>query len=230
MALVWVLDLSPDQAEGCDHLYPRALRWLSDAERSHCQRLQCLESRRRFVFARAALRRLLGAHRGLAPAALALRRLPGGKPVVPGGPHFNLSHSGHRALLAVSDLAPVGVDVERLQVRPALALARRFFSAAELGWLRRRGTADLQQAFHCLWTAREALLKRTGEGLSGLSGLELAPEPLRVLRGAVCPLWPLDVGPGYVASLASTDPEVRIRPLTLPDLFSPPAPGWGSRW
>jgi 4'-phosphopantetheinyl transferase len=46
--------------------------------------------------------------------AAALQYHPNGKPYLPGGPHFNISHSGRLALLAQSNAAPIGCDVEDL--------------------------------------------------------------------------------------------------------------------
>ncbi|ATZ22481.1 hypothetical protein SLAV_02850 [Streptomyces lavendulae subsp. lavendulae] len=68
------------------------------------------------------LRRVLSAHRGVAPAELRFARRacpccvgPHGRPVLAGSgtPHFSMSHTGGLVLIAVAG-RPVGVDVERL--------------------------------------------------------------------------------------------------------------------
>ena len=78
---------------------------------------------------------------------------PNGKPLLPGGREFCLSHSGTLAVIALDD-APVGADVQ--QVRPVPeAVLRRVLSPAE------RETGD----FFALWTRKEAVLKCLGTGL-----------------------------------------------------------------
>jgi len=75
--------------------------------------------------------------------------------------HFNLSHSGDLALIALAPV-PVGVDLERDAPADAQALAQAWFTPAEQARLA-RGDDD----FLSLWTAREAVLKAMGTGLSG---------------------------------------------------------------
>jgi len=77
------------------------------------------------------------------------------------GLHFNLSHSGDLALIALATV-PVGVDLERDAPADAQALAQIWFTPAEQARLA-RGDDD----FLSLWTAREAVLKAMGTGLSG---------------------------------------------------------------
>lgn len=102
-------------------------------------------------------------------AGLLLRSLAGdapltygehGKPSLPQGPQFSLSHAGNLAALAVSD-APVGVDVE--MPRPVKdSVAKRYFQPEELAWME----ADPLNRFFFLWTRKEAVLKCCGRGLS----------------------------------------------------------------
>jgi 4'-phosphopantetheinyl transferase len=99
---------------------------LSAAERQRLDALRQPADRERFLLGRGALRRLLGAWLALPPAAVPIEVGPHGKPGCPGGPEFNLSHSGDLILLALHPSRPVGVDVE--QARPDLdwrPIARR---------------------------------------------------------------------------------------------------------
>jgi len=77
------------------------------------------------------------------------------------GPHFNLSHSGNLALIALAPV-PVGVDLERDTPADAQALAQAWLTPAEQARL-----ACGDDDFLGLWTAREAVLKAMGTGLSG---------------------------------------------------------------
>ena len=83
-----------------------------------------------------------------------------GRPELPGGPHFSLSHhSGGFAVLAVSDL-PVGVDAEPVTDRRPI-IPRRFLLPDELEWL---GEDPSPERFVRLWTRLEAALKADGRG------------------------------------------------------------------
>ncbi|MBU2581444.1 MAG: 4'-phosphopantetheinyl transferase superfamily protein [Alphaproteobacteria bacterium] len=96
--------------------------------------------------------------------------------------HFNLTHSGEVAAIAVCRTAEVGIDVE--QVRPVSeGLARRYFSSAET-----EGIADLPEAqrlaafFRC-WTRKEAFVKATGEGIRrGLHSFTVSVAPDEAAR------------------------------------------------
>ena len=103
---------------------------------------------------------------------------PGGKPFFPSRPDicFNISHSHGAAVCALHD-KPVGVDIEKLRPAP-----RRLAGGME------------DEAFFRLWTAKEATIKRRGEGIGALL-LPLEPDPrCRCLEGllegyliTVCP-------------------------------------------
>ncbi|OWY37140.1 hypothetical protein CEK28_18420 [Xenophilus sp. AP218F] len=133
----------------------RLRRFAAGAERAAC---------------RAWMTRQLAAWLRVDAAGLRLARGPGGKPHLPDHPdlQFNLSHSGGWAALAIGRGAPVGVDLETRLLPPerALALARRYFSAAEQAWLAAAPDSQRAWRFRCLWSRREAWGKALGEGLS----------------------------------------------------------------
>lgn len=125
---------------------------------------------------------------GVAPEALIFAKGEHGKPYVLNIPyHFSISHSGDYTVLAISD-RPIGVDVEVIRDFSAI-LARRCFNEGELQYIAgnspSRKKSVMQRCFYEIWTAKEAYLKYTGQGLSGgldaLSfGLEKdKPVPLR---------------------------------------------------
>jgi len=74
---------------------------------------------------------------------------PGGKPFLPGGPHFSISHSGGMVLLAVCADSPVGCDVEPVNrtVKHEQAIRRKI------------ALGDESTPFLQLWTAHEARFK-----------------------------------------------------------------------
>ena len=134
-----------------------------------------------------------------------VQRSATGKPWVAGGPHFNLSHSGQLALIAVCADAPVGVDLEAHRVlRNPDGLARRMCSPRELAWARRQD--DLHTALLRLWVRKEALAKAEGGGIAtALSGLDV----LDLVVGFDGADWFVhdlaDPAPGYLAAVSWRD-------------------------
>ncbi|MCI8537367.1 MAG: 4'-phosphopantetheinyl transferase superfamily protein [Oscillospiraceae bacterium] len=108
-------------------------------------------------------------------------RLPGGKPVLSGFP-FSLSHAGDWAVCAVSD-GPVGVDLER--ERPLRHAVERRLTANEQNELGQLPPEQWASGFFDLWVLKEAALKYTGQGLAGLSQVEVSRQPVRVLLPGV---------------------------------------------
>ncbi len=165
---LWAIDL--------DHpLWPQHAGCLDATERQRAQRLLREDLRRRFVAARCALREILALATSQDAAELQLSTAEHGKPRLLGlaAPlYFNLSHSGGMALLALSRVAPVGVDIEMRQPIPDVeALALEHLTAAEwAAFAQRSCSADpaalqRERAFLRLWTRKEACLKAWGCGL-----------------------------------------------------------------
>jgi 4'-phosphopantetheinyl transferase len=191
---------------------------LSTDEQARAARFRGEDLQRRFRVAHGALRVLLGARTGLAPAALRFAGAEGTRPVLADTPprsvSFSLSHSGELALVALTDAAAVGVDVEQLRTLDDTAhLGESVFTPAELRALRAEPAARQQEAWFEAWTRKEAVLKALGTGL-GVEprALELLPPdfvpvaraaalagPLRDAAWTVASFRP---APGYVAALA----------------------------
>jgi len=110
---------------------------------------------------------------------------PHGKPSLNHHPiEFNLSHSGEWALVAVSALSPVGIDIEVIR------------EDVEIGKLLNRIGEDApdvptDQLFQ-LWARRESRSKAAGVGLMDLPG-----PSIHAVR--------LEAPPGYAASVALVD-------------------------
>ena len=94
-----------------------------------------------------------------------------GKPVLSGkaagsGIHFNLSHSGSWALIAISTSGEVGVDIEgRRPQRDISGIADNFFAACEQQAIQAMATTDREAAFYRCWCRKESFAKATGLGL-----------------------------------------------------------------
>ena len=200
---------------------------LSDDERKRADRFRYERHRRRFTVAHATLRGLLGRLVDQDPGALRFRYGEHGKPSLPGGPSFNLSHSGERMLFGVMAEGRLGVDVEEVRhVREMEALATKKFAPDEVRYLLATPPEDRREAFFRIWTRKEALLKALGQALSvALDSFSIDPVPdggqglVRIDDPAEDPSsWTvsgLACDPGGVAAIAVDAPDVVTARLTL---------------
>ena len=192
---------------------PEALaQHLDPAERARAARFARPGLAARYIAARGRMREILGRWTGTAPRALRFAEGAHGKPALPGGPHFNLSHSGDLAALAVCASHEVGVDIETR--RPVeSAVAERFFSPAERAALSALPAAAWEAGFFNAWTRKEAVIKALGLGLSlplDCFDVTLAPgAPARLTRidhpGTAAADWtllPFDAAPDTPGALA----------------------------
>jgi 4'-phosphopantetheinyl transferase len=128
--------------------------------------------RERFIWARGTLRYLLARYCRMTPAMLTFSYSSYGKPDItqeqnPTQLTFNLSHSGDRAIYAVTSSRAIGVDIE--QIRPSIKvqdIAQHYFSLPEQKALLALPTSEQIPAFFRLWAAKEAFIKAVGQGLS----------------------------------------------------------------
>jgi 4'-phosphopantetheinyl transferase len=206
---VWCVELDVDAA-ALDAALPR----LSADERTWADRLRQPAHRRQFVVTRAALRSVLGAALGAPPETVEIEADDRGKPrLVAGGLHFNLSHAGGLALIAVCADHPVGVDVEQVgrDVSELDDIARTYFSASEQSAYFALTPVDRMDAFYRVWTRKEAVAKALGLGMS-LAGPSFdvslsitAPRLLRLGDDATPAPWSLidlDLAGPYVGAAA----------------------------
>ncbi len=220
---LWLFSLIPASPE------EQTLALLSTDEQERAHRFHFERDRTSFVVARSRVRKILGTCLGVAPDQIRFRYGTRGKPEIAEPArdlHFNLSHSGDWAVLAVAG-DPIGVDLEKIDPRVRITeLARRFFSAEDLEWLLAQPEQLRQRAFFRLWVTREAWLKATGDGLSfPLDRLvtEWTDNSITALRerngnrkGAILELFSLP--PGYCAAVAMehASPQVVLNRLQAP--------------
>lgn len=163
---LWPLDLDRLSSENAG-----ATGMLSADETARAGRFRFDRDRRRFIAGRAALRRILALYLESDAASLSFSYGPAGKPALseplPGRTlSFNLSHSHHRGLLAITRGRELGIDLERIGSKKDLAaIAERFFARGEITALADLGPDLFEQGFFACWTRKEALLKAFGDGL-----------------------------------------------------------------
>jgi 4'-phosphopantetheinyl transferase len=175
------------------------------------------EDRTRQVLGAVLLRLAAGAATGTPPASVVVDRTcprcaePHGKPHLPDtGLHASITHSGDLVGLALTPVAPVGLDVERISDVNVEGLSRTVLHPDE------RGEPD---EFFTYWTRKEAVVKATGDGLGvpladvRVSGPTQRPEILSYpgRDGLPARLVDLRPAPGYRAALAVLTAEpIRI--------------------
>lgn len=146
---------------------PGLWQLLDDTERARAERYRFDEDRQRATVGRGMLRRMLGEALGRDPRELRFVTGEQGKPALEDGAlQFNVSHSGDRVAIAITRDLPVGIDVEleSRRMHNLLGMARRFFSPLET-----RAVEEAEQqenVFFSIWTAKEAVIKAVGGGLS----------------------------------------------------------------
>ena len=244
---VWrvTLDVEPGRLAGIAAL-------LSPDEAERAARFRFERDRRRFIAGRGTLRAVLARYLSADPAELRFRYGPQGKPALDpgllrdpdprpasdpvaatapiaaadssGGPlTFNLAHSGGRTLIAVARRRRIGVDIEA--IRPEVArekIAGRFFSHAEIDYLRSLPESEHTEAFFTIWTLKEAYIKAIGGGLTipldrftvspsqgeASAAVIAADDPEASARWSLQRLFP---GPGYAGALAVEGPIRRLK-------------------
>src|SRR5690348_2318982 len=121
---------------------------------------------------------LLATYLRVVPSTLVLEQNAHGKPCLPNAHalHFNWSHSGNHAVVALARDVELGVDIEQRRADVhVLELAQRFFAPSEAEVLAACNEAERERLFLQLWCAKEAVLKALGRGLAfGLDRVEFA--------------------------------------------------------
>lgn len=145
---------------------------LKQDEKERANRFRFERDRVRSIVTRACLRLLLSSFVSCAAADIRLVCNRYGKPKIAepswaAATHFNVSHSGDFAAIAITRTGPIGVDIE--QVKPDLVskqLAGTVLDESEISWLAQHSPEQRNGAFYRLWTIKESVLKAVGLGFS----------------------------------------------------------------
>lgn len=136
-----------------------------------------------------------------------IRSTESGKPYAEGVQFdFSPTHTKGLVALAVGDCGPIGLDAEAPRGRDISRLARaadRWFTPAENRRVQaamRNRPHKAEEVFLRVWTAKEALVKRTGAGLAGMRRADTR-------HHAGCTLQTFDRS-DFILTLAVASPEV----------------------
>ena len=172
---VWPINLSitPVQEK-------RFLSVLSPDELERVHRIRLLTQKQRTIAARGALRHILAQYLKMAANDIQLAYNEHQKPYLAMAAqqflHFNLTHSKDQALLAVTRNYPIGIDIEKIESKFNLDIAKRYFSTTENQALAQLPAQEQVLAFFRLWSRKEAMVKAIGMGLSlPLSSFSVSP-------------------------------------------------------
>ncbi|PRY76677.1 4'-phosphopantetheinyl transferase [Yoonia maritima] len=207
---VWHVNLDSDASP--------ELTVLSATEMNVAQDIQCVEARELYLLTHVRLRQILGNWMQFDPSDVAFDTGWNGKPRIKGaaGPSFSISHSGRRAVIAVTHTAPVGIDIELQRDRKLdRKTGQRFFAPDEAAALKPLSDQEHHHTFTRLWTFKEAFIKATGEGLARkLNSFEVDISQPSDVRCTSHPGWNLreiEMPLGYYAAIAVNT----HRPVTI---------------
>ncbi len=146
---------------------------LDATERARAARFVFAHSRITFIAAHALARAALAEAAGASPDRFGFAAGAHGKPEVllggrPAGLAFNLSHTNGLVGVALATVPglKLGFDLEPIDRRAPMEVARRYFTDSEVEWLDRLPGTARAEGFFRLWTLKEAFIKATGKGLS----------------------------------------------------------------
>jgi 4'-phosphopantetheinyl transferase len=122
------------------------------------------------------------------------------RPGLPGGPDFNISHSGSLVVCAFVSNGRVGIDVE--EMKPVDIEDFRFLFT-ETEWSDICRAPSCLHRFYYYWTRKEAVVKAEGSGLNAELKKIYISEQYAAMDGQRWHLYPMDLGNDYEACFAA---------------------------
>jgi len=197
---------------------------LDGVERGRADRYRVVGERVRYVTTRATLRHLLSAQTGVPASALAFTSVRNGRPALAEYPRlsFNVSHAGDHALIAISHDRVVGVDIEHIHpqtdwqslVEMVCSKRQREQLCVAPGKLAEEAaTVHQRRRFFQCWTAKEAILKALGIGLTDhLRRIDFTLDTVDVQRPQLSPI----ITPAATLAITSAVAPDTTRPVEHP--------------
>lgn len=148
-----------------DETFRALFQTLSPERQNYVSKFRRASDYQRSVLGDAIVHRILRDKLGLDPMHIEIIRNAYGKPFLKDHDnlHFNVSHSGHWIVCAVSQ-DPVGIDVEKMEAID-MDIAKRYFHENEFNALLHCDPSVRLPRFFDLWTLKESYIKAVGKGL-----------------------------------------------------------------
>ena len=193
---------------------------LSDQEKTRAHAFVTKELMRKYVVTQGVLRHILASYISTDPKAIQFTFGSHRKPYVANAMQlqFNMTHSHDLALIGISFVDEVGIDIEMCDPKIVEKhLEVSVFSENELKAYAQVPMGSKTEAFIAAWTHKEALVKLAGKGL--YKELKEVEVPLHVLH-ETSPVKYEDskrylksflLDEGYIGAVASTKPNFELR-------------------
>lgn len=173
---IWRVSLMPNTT-----LVKAMKSLLSPDEIQRAERFRFQRDHDRFVLSRGSLRQILGRYTNRKPESVEFAYDTLGKPSLRDTDClvFNVSHASDTGLIAITRQHRIGIDVEYIRPMPYLKnIATHYFSTQEAAALERMPDDIKLPVFFIYWTAKEAISKALGKGLSmTLSAIQIDVQP-----------------------------------------------------
>ncbi len=217
---LWFTELGTHE----EHL-DRLLSLLDAEELARAERFRFAHDRHRFIIGHGLLRHVLGKRLNVKPEEIHFARGPHGKPFIAEARlQFNFSDTKDAILIAVSEGAELGVDVETMaRSVDHMAVGKHYFTPEEVADI--RDTPEPKRRFLELWTRKEAVLKASGVGImddlkvlrvnAPEQTVELAHDQFKRMASDSYHVRTWSLGPDHIISLATSAPTTEVVFLPL---------------
>lgn len=148
-----------------NHLVADLKPFLDNKEHDRAAKYYKETDKNRFIISRALLKFALARYTQSAIDDISIELLPNKKPYISKYPEifFNVSHSGHYAIMAMSN-KPIGIDIELINLNTTFEDTFHYvFNDIEIQFINK--AANQTTVFYSLWTRKEAFVKALGKGI-----------------------------------------------------------------
>lgn len=141
---------------------------LSADEKNKAMSFLTEKRQKKYIKIRVALKKILASYLNIEAKNIVIKTGEFGKPLLEGELlYFNLSHTGNRFIVVVSNLVDVGIDLELKKERKnQTALVDKCFSATERWYWHALSEEHKTRMFYRFWVRKEAFVKAVGRGIA----------------------------------------------------------------
>lgn len=180
---IWYVEHNPNANPEDDKAF------LTKADFAEFAAIRHLETRKRSLVVRAALRQVLSDSVGgkVSPDAWRFARTENGQPILVNGENnlkFNCSHTSFMSVIVVSTVGDVGVDIADASFDYADDWLGEVMSKPELKALAKLAGGKRADAVSRLWTLKEAYVKMLGTGIAEIADVAFDLGDDRLLSGS----------------------------------------------